>query len=95
MTINGYSMFTLYAKLTYIKNILKVKNLEYFRGLGQRVKQARQDLEEAQANFIASHGNMTCQRRERECLHAYISILATEENFLKQESRNMWLNLGT
>jgi hypothetical protein len=87
-------MFKLYTKLNAVKKVLKVNNLEFFGGLGQRVLQARQDLEAAQAKFIASHGNEECQRRERECLHTYISISAAEENFLKQNSRNMWLNLG-
>jgi len=44
--------------------------------------------------FLESHGDADCQIRERECLHAYISISAAEENFLKQKSRNRWLNLG-
>jgi hypothetical protein len=32
--------------------------------------------------------------KQAQCLHAYISISAAEENFLKQKSRNRWLNLG-
>lgn len=77
-----------------MKKILKVKNLECFGGLGQLVHQARQDLVVAQAKFIASHGNAEYQRKERECLHAYVSLSAAEENLLKQKSRNIWLNSG-
>ncbi|XP_059455969.1 uncharacterized protein LOC132186126 [Corylus avellana] len=32
--------------------------------------------------------------KERECLHAYVSISRAEESFLKQKARNQWLNLG-
>jgi hypothetical protein len=32
--------------------------------------------------------------REHECLHAYLSLVNTKEKFLKQKSRNQWLNLG-
>jgi hypothetical protein len=94
ISINGYSMFQLYTKLNAVKKILKAKNLECFGSLGQRVHQARQDLAVAQAMFIASHGNAECQRKERECLHAYFSLSVAKENFLKQKSRNIWLNLG-
>jgi hypothetical protein len=74
-------MFNLYTKLNSVKRILKLKNLECFGGLGQRVRQAKYQLDVAQAQFLASHGNVECLRKERECMHAYISILAAEENF--------------
>jgi hypothetical protein len=65
-------MFQLYSKLNDVKKILKVKNLECFGGLGQRVHQARQDLAVVQDKFIASRGNAEYQRKERKCLHAYV-----------------------
>jgi hypothetical protein len=85
--IHGYSMFKFYAKLNSVKKILKIKNLKCFGGLGQRVRQAKHELAVAQAQFLA-HDSFECQRRERECMHAYISISAAEENFLKQKSIN-------
>ena len=33
-------------------------------------------------------------KREKECLHEYVSIRKVEEIFLKQNSRNQWLDLG-
>jgi hypothetical protein len=87
-------MFRLYSKFKSVKNILKAKNLEVFGGLGQKVIKARQDLAQAQAAFLLSHGNANCQRRERECVHTLVSLSAAEENFMKQKSRNNWLNLG-
>ncbi|XP_062155223.1 uncharacterized protein LOC133863288 [Alnus glutinosa] len=76
------------------KTVLKIKNRECFGGLGLKVKQARANLESAQAEFIASRGSAECQVKERECLHLLTSLLSAEENFLKQKSRVKWLNLG-
>lgn len=55
---------------------------------------ARQDLAIAQAGFLSSHGSVDWQRKEKECLHAFVSLASAEVNFLKQKSRNNWLNLG-
>jgi hypothetical protein len=77
-----------------VKDILKIKNLEVFGGLSQKVVQARQNLAIAQSEFLSSGGSIACQRKERECLHHFISVSNAEENFLKQKSRNRWLNLG-
>lgn len=35
-----------------------------------------------------------CLTKENECLHDYVSISKAEEAFLKQKSRNQWLQLG-
>jgi hypothetical protein len=32
--------------------------------------------------------------KEKECLHAYVSITKVEEAFLKQKARNQWIPLG-
>jgi len=77
-----------------VKDILKIKNLEVFGGLSQKVVQARQNLAIAQSEFLSSGGSIACQRKERECLHHFIPVSNAEENFLKQKSRNRWLNLG-
>lgn len=84
----------MYAKLKATKQVLKVKNREIFGGLAQRVECARQALAEAQSAFRASHGPEGCYRKEKECLHEFVSISSAEEKFLKQKSRNQWLNLG-
>lgn len=90
----SYPMFQLYAKLKATKMILKAKNLEVFGGMTQKVQAAREALARAQFSFLASHGNVDCQKKERECMHEFVSISNAEENFLKQKSRNQWLNLG-
>jgi hypothetical protein len=94
LEVNGYAIFRLYAKLQAAKSMLKQKNLEVFRGLGQKVLQARHNLAKPQVEFLASGGNAECHCREKECLHLFISISSAEDNFLKQKSRNKWLNLG-
>jgi hypothetical protein len=84
--VEGFSIYKLYTKLKVVKKILKAKNLEVFGGLGHRVLKAKQDLDRAQAIFIASHGNLDCLSHEKECLHAYVSLSLVEENFLKQKA---------
>lgn len=48
----------------------------------------------AQKNVIVSHGSAECLQKEKECLHAYVSITKAEKAFLKQKARNQWLQLG-
>jgi len=93
-SVEGYSMLKLFSKLKAVKKILKVKNLEIFGGLRQKVNKAKNEPDLAQSAFIASHGDEDCLKNEKECLHAYISLTLAEENFLKQKARNNWLNLG-
>jgi len=92
--VTGYAMFRLYYRLNLLKIFSRSKNLEVFGGLSQKVVQARQNLAIAQSEFLSSGGSIACQRKERECLHHFISISNAKENFLKQKSRNRWLNLG-
>jgi hypothetical protein len=87
-------MYQLYVRLKAIKAILKLKNIEVFGGLQQKVDRARCELALAQSGFINSHGSRDWSLRENDCLHAYLSLVNAEENFLKQKSRNQWLNLG-
>jgi len=91
--VEGYSMYQLYVRLKAVKAILKLKNLEVFGGLRKKVDRARCELALAQSGFINSHGSRDWSLREKDCLHAYLSLVNAEENFLKQKSRNQWLNL--
>lgn len=43
---------------------------------------------------MENYGRADCLQKERECLHAYVSISRAEEAFLKQKARNQWLQLG-
>ena len=77
-----------------VKAVLKNKNVACFGNLKQKVLQARENLEIAQKDVIASFGRADCLFKERECLHAFVSITKPEESFLKQKARNHWLQLG-
>jgi hypothetical protein len=46
-SVEGYSMFKLYSKLKAVKKILKVKNLEIFGGLRQKVNKTKNELDPA------------------------------------------------
>jgi hypothetical protein len=65
-------MYKLYAKLRSMKVVLKETNLVCFGNLKQRVIQARENLNLAQTDVIASFGNVDSLLKERECLHAYV-----------------------
>ena len=43
---------------------------------------------------MANYGRADCLLKERECLHAYVSLTKAEEAFLKQKTINQWLQLG-
>lgn len=94
INVVGVPMFKLYAKLKAMKKILKANNEELYGGIKQRVIQARVRLDQAQREVLSSLSKAACVREEKECLHEYISISKAEEAFLKQKSRNQWLNLG-
>jgi hypothetical protein len=91
--VDGVPMYQLYAKLKFVKTILKRQNLSCFGNLQKRVIEARENLDLAQKDVIASFGRADCLIKERECLHAYVSITKVEEAFLKEKSRNQWLQL--
>jgi hypothetical protein len=48
----------------------------------------------AQKDVLATFGSADSLIKEKEYLHAYISITKAEESFLKQKAGNQWLQLG-
>jgi hypothetical protein len=92
--VDGFHMYQLYVKLKVVKAVLKQKNETCFGNLKQKVLQARDKLDLAQKEVISSLGRADCLLKERECLHAFVSLAKAEESFLKQKSRNQWLKLG-
>lgn len=55
---------------------------------------AKDKLDHAQKDIISSRGKASCVVRASECLAEHTFIALAEEDFLKQKSRNSWLNLG-
>jgi hypothetical protein len=92
--VDGFPMYQLYVKLRSVKAVLKNQNVTCYGNLKQKVVQARENLDLAQKEVIASFGKAESLLKERECLHAYVSITKAEESFLKQMARNQWLQLG-
>jgi hypothetical protein len=92
--VEGAPMYKLYIKLRSVKAVLKENNMVYFLNLKQRVNQARDNLTLAQKPVLANFGSADNLLKEKECLHAYVSITKVEESFLKQKARNQWLQLG-
>jgi hypothetical protein len=86
--VDGVPIFQLYAKLKSVKVVLKRQNFSCFGNLKQKVLEARDNLDLAQKEVLASFGRAVCLLKEKECLHAYVSITKAEESFLKQKVRN-------
>lgn len=86
--VEGSPLYYLYSKLRSVKRILKTKNTEVFGGLRERVLMAKEQLDQAQREVLSG-----CVARARDCLKEYTSFALAEESFLKQKSRNKWLNL--
>lgn len=53
-----------------------------------KVLQAKTRLEQSQNEFIASRGRAECLKRDKDCLHEFVSISRAEEAFYKQKTRN-------
>jgi hypothetical protein len=77
------------VKLRSVKAVLKEKNMVCFENLKQKVIQALENLSLAQNGFMDSFGSADNLLKERECLHAYVSIIRTNESFLKQKARKI------
>jgi hypothetical protein len=92
--VDGIPRYQLYARLKVLKNVLRVNNQLCFGDLKKRVMEARDNLNLAQKEVFNSLGSADCLLKERECLHAYVSITKAGESFLKQKARNQWLQLG-
>jgi hypothetical protein len=77
-----------------VKVVLKRQNSSCFGNLKHKVLEARDNLDLAQKEVLASFGRADYLLKENECLHVYVSITKAEESFLKQKARNQWLQLG-
>lgn len=86
--------YSIVQKLKVVKKVLKIKNKEVYGGIKQRVMQAKERLDEAQRMVLSTFRKAAAVRKENECHHEYLSISKADEAFLKQKSRNQWLNLG-
>jgi len=81
--VYGVPMYKLYRKLKSFKFFLKAEVPSRYGDLKNRVIQARESLDLAQKAVMEFHGRADCLLRERESLHAYVSISRAEEAFLK------------
>jgi hypothetical protein len=72
-------MYRLCKKLKAFKAVLKAQTPKCFGNLRNRVLQARESLNMAQKVVLDSRGRADCLQKERECLHAYLSIMKAEE----------------
>jgi hypothetical protein len=74
-----------------LKAELKKFNKDQFGGLEVRVQKDREDLER---RLMLCPAHSIFLQLEKEKNHCFMSLSYAEESFMKQKSRNNWLNMG-
>ncbi|KAK1319062.1 hypothetical protein QJS10_CPB04g01248 [Acorus calamus] len=89
---SGTPMFVLTKKLQYTKAVLKEWNRSVFGPLQHKFRSSRMVLEQAQAVLLSDPLNAHSIQLEAQAKVYYLLHLRTEECFLRQKSRQLWLS---
>ena len=81
--VEGVPMFRLYAQLKAVKRILKDKTSICYGGIHQKVAQAKERLEQAHREILMYNGQVNFVKKEKECLHEFLSISKAKEAYYK------------
>lgn len=76
-----------------MKRVSKHVNTKVYGGISQKVLQGR-DLHKLKENLWIHMVKLNTRREKKRLHESGHLLLNAEENFLKQKSRNNWLNLG-
>ncbi|KAK1309975.1 hypothetical protein QJS10_CPA08g00990 [Acorus calamus] len=93
-TVFGSPLFQMVKRLSNVKAALKVWNQTVFGNLKHQLHAMRELLESAQKILHEDPFNMVFIMAEANARTQYNSALKTEECFLRQKSRQLWLQLG-
>ncbi|KAK1321772.1 hypothetical protein QJS10_CPA03g01344 [Acorus calamus] len=93
-TVNGSPLFQLVNRLSNVKAALKVWNKNVFGNIQNHIRNSREILESAQLILHGDPLNSELIKAETTARMQYQSVLKTEEGFLRQKSRQQWLQLG-
>ncbi|CAL1354990.1 unnamed protein product [Linum trigynum] len=81
----------MYQRLRNIKARLKRLNRECYSEIHEKVKQAKVELAKAQSEVMERPASSFFQAEQR-CMVQLLELQRVEESFLKQKSRQQWLN---
>ena len=77
-----------------MKADLKKFNEDQLGGLSLKESKRLEELEAVQRTLLLCRRQSTLLQSEQEKSHCFMSLNHAEESFLKQKSRDSWLNLG-
>jgi hypothetical protein len=80
-------MYRLCCKLRKLKQVLKLFNKDHFSNISNRVKDAKDEMYQAQHALHTAYGNPTLCMREKVVVRNYTTIVRVEESFFKQKAR--------
>ncbi|KAK1305934.1 hypothetical protein QJS10_CPA10g01485 [Acorus calamus] len=92
--IVGSPLFILAQKLKRLKMTLKNWNAQCFSPVHRRIQETRLRLETTQSLLQRDPNNLHLIQQERMDRILYEETLTQEESFIRQKSRQMWLQLG-
>ena len=92
--LKGSKMFIFMSKLKYIKGKILIWNKEHFENIFKEKAENEEELINLNKEVIKNSMNNNTFHHEKELLAKQESILAKEEIFWHQKSREKWLNEG-
>ena len=90
----GTKMYQIYMKLKRLKPCLKELNKKQFSNITDRVRVAKEELNNVQVLIQQGGGSNDIRKQEMECKLKYVSLCKDEETFYRQKSRVKWLQKG-
>ncbi|XP_035830140.1 uncharacterized protein LOC110901221 [Helianthus annuus] len=93
MTVEGVPMFRLVKKLRGLKHLFR--SLLHKQGnLHRKVLDLKEELDKLQTKLDLDPFNVSTKEAESMCVKKYQDALIDEERFLKQKSKQKWLEVG-
>ncbi|XP_019237290.1 PREDICTED: uncharacterized protein LOC109217490 [Nicotiana attenuata] len=93
---NGQStgkMVSIWIKLKRLKSQFRILNTTEFKGVNDKIEQARQAIQQIQSQMQNSYSDLL-QGQEKEWLHKLETWSMVEEQILQQKARATWIKLG-
>ncbi|XP_056697419.1 uncharacterized protein [Spinacia oleracea] len=91
---SGSTMASVWSRLKMIKQKLKNLHHQEYRGIHEKIEQARHQLSSVQTQLQQLHGDTLLLGQEQACATHLRKWLRIEESALRQKSRLQWLRAG-
>ncbi|XP_020254145.1 uncharacterized protein LOC109831220 [Asparagus officinalis] len=88
--VQGYTMYSVYAKLKMLKKELIELNKKHFHNISEQVQRAKFALEDAQRILHSDPLNSDFIAHKKKCILTYNKLLDCELSFYRQKTRINW-----